>query len=364
MADVKYTIHLLDPDGTEIDIIDKWISLSYNRTVDAIGTLILVLPPTYPMSNLKTDGRLAVYRNGKLDTETIWLIREPEYSTAEDGSEVITVTAYSANYLLTSRVVAYDSRTAQADKEDKADSVMVAYVSENLGSDASDSERDVSDYLDVQASASLGPTVTKECAWDNLFDVLHDVAKTSAEKGSPVHFDVVAPAQDKLEFRTYRGQRGLNHTAASGEYSITLSLDRGSLGPPAKRNFDRTDEVTFVYAAGNNTDSSSPMTASDGNRIGESPFNRREQYVRAGGMAGSAGGIDEAQTAVRAGRPKRVFEGMALDVPGAQYGMHWEFGDKVTAEYAGDSFDVSIDSISVMFVNKEETITARLRAED
>ena len=69
-------------------------------------------------------------------------------------------------------------------------------------------------------------------------------------------------------------------------------------------------------------------------------------------------------TAVRAGRPKRVFEATVLDVPGTQYGVHWNFGDKVTAEYAGEVFDVSIDAVSVSVRDGEERITARLRAED
>lgn len=362
MAD--YSILLTDQFGDPLDEIDDFLTLSYNLVVDAVGGLAMVLPPDYPLADLRWDGRILVYRNGLLEGEAPWFIREVEPSTMADGTKMITCTAYAGNYVLSGRVVAYQPGTSQADKNDKADSLMVAVVNENFGSVATDTNRDLSSYMSIQASASLGPTIQKEMAWNNVLDVLQEVAKTSANQGSPVHFDVVAPTRSTIEFRTYRGQRGTDHTAASGVSEIILSLERENLGSPARRNFDRSGEVTFAYAAGQGATSASTESASDGGRIGISPFNRREVFVQAGGTSASAGLADEARTAVRVGRPKRVFEAVVLDVPGIQYGVHWRFGDKVTAEYGGETFDVSVDAITVHVSGGEETITARLRAED
>ena len=52
----SYEVRLLTPSGDTLDVIDEWISLSYNRTLNNVGTLTLELPGDYPYYNLKLDG--------------------------------------------------------------------------------------------------------------------------------------------------------------------------------------------------------------------------------------------------------------------------------------------------------------------
>lgn len=365
MAD--YQLVLVDPAGVILDYIDGWIALSYTRATNDIGELNLTLPGDYPIDFLKVDGRLAVQRNGKIDTGTVFLIRKIERSLVGGGERLITVSALSATYILDSRIVAYKAETPQAEKIGKADNVMKSVVRQNLGTNATPTFRDISAWLSVEPNAGLGPTVQKAFAHDNVLDVLKEMTQMTVEAGSPVYFDIVAPTLSTLEFRTYRGLRGIDHGSDSND-PVVLSPERGNLEVPVSRVYDWSDEITYVYAGGQGAGSAQDIrTASSAERIGRSPFGLREQYLNVSMASGSNASnvlLDEADAALREGRPFRVFSGRISDIPGSRYGIHWGFGDRVVAEFEGESVNCVVDGISVSVQAGTETISGTLRAEE
>lgn len=360
-----YEVFLTTDNGTLLDIIDEWLSLKYVRTVNGIGTLVLVLPGSYDTSLLLLDGRIAVYRDGVLDTETTWLIRGITKKLDSNGRKTVEVEALSANEILDRRVIAYDSGTAQTNKTDYADNLMKAYVNENLGSAASPSTRSVASYLAIESSGSLGPTLSWEAAWDGLLDVLQDIGQSTITAGSAVYFDIVAPTLSTLEFRTYRGQRGNDHRYPNGINPVVLSVERGNLST-ITRAYDWSDEITYVYAAGTGVGAARDVqTASSSDRIGQSAFNLREGLAQATGTtSGSVSLADAADAALRKGRPKRFFDATIVNVPGTAYGIEWGWGDLITAEYEGEAVDCAIDSIEISIAKGKENLRAVLRAEE
>lgn len=359
-----YTIWLTDSTGVILDIIDDWLLLRYVRALNAIGMLSLILDGNYNISFLKVDGRIIVWRNvdGKsyIDTDTVWLIRGITRRLEPNGTETIIANAVSANEILSRRIVAEDSDTGQADKSDLADDMMKEIVAESLGSSAS-TDRDISTYLSIESDTSQGPTVSKEFAKRNVFDVLLEISETTVQAGSPVYFDILAPTHDTLEFRTYRGLRGVDHSFPGGLNPIVLSPDRGNLADIV-REYNYQDEITYVYCGGQGVGGAQVFEiAVSSDRINTSVLNRREVFVNAAAARDRFAVLDEAKTALRAGRPKRTFQGQLLDAPGTKYGVNWGFGDKVTAEFRGESLDCTVDGIEVVFQQGRETIRASLR---
>lgn len=367
---VKYEIQILDALSNQLDHVVDWISLDYVRAVNAVGTLKLVLDGDYNTDLLKLDGRILVWRNvdgrSYIDTDTAWLIREVDDILDDKGAKVIEVTAFSANELLTRRVIAYDAGTAQASASSEAvDDLMKRVVIQNLGACAAGTQRDISTYLSVAACTTQGPSTNGDFARDNVFKLFQDFCKDAYEGGSAVYFDVVTPDYDSLEFRTYRDYRGIDHTFPDGITPVVLSPERGNL-KDIVRSYDYTKEITYVYAGGQGLKTGREVqTASSSERLNQSPFNRRESFANA--TSSSEAGVvqDAADAALRAGRPVRSFSGdIESEAPGVKYGVHWAWGDKVTAQYKDVSVDCTVDAIKVSVDKGKEQIKVALRVEE
>lgn len=362
----SYEIRLADAFGVQLAVLDSFSSCVYARTVNDYGTLSLVLPPIYPISLFKEDGRISIYRsiNGApayLEMETIWFIRKITQRSPDSGEDTIEIEAYDALYLLTSRTIAYATDTFESSKTVFADDMMKEIIDENVGASATDTARDLSTYLSIQANLSAAPSISKEFARRNyVLDLLQEIAQASKTAGTYLAFDIVAPTATTLEFRTYTQQRGTDHRFPGGSPPLLIGDVYNNLTNVEYTN-DFTDEVTYVYAVGRGEVTA---TSSDTTRINVSPFNRREQSINTTNAATVAAIIDEADAGVRAGRPRVYFSGQLIDTPQATYGLHYRFGDYVTASYRGQSIDCRIDSIQVTLADGKETIATQLRSDD
>ena len=360
---VTYEVWLLDPFGNLLDVIDDWLYLKYDRALNNVGSLELGLDGGYPnFSFIKLDGRIVVWRNKKIDMETSWLIRRMIKTLDEDGTLGISIGAFSANELLTRRIVAYDAGTIYSDKVGMAaDNMMKQVIRENFGASATDTSRNLSTYFSVEGDTGQGPALTKSFAWNNVLDVTQDISLTTISGGSSVYFDVVAPAFNTFEFRTYRTQRGIDHTFPNGQNPVILSPERGNL-TSVLRSFDYSNEATYIYAGGAGFNQFQFVaTASSIDRIGQSPLNRREMFLSSGGIAQTV--TDDAAAGLRENRPQRIFQGKLVNVPGTtEYGVHWNFGDLVTVEFEGETINCSIDAVSIEVADGNEDIIATLRA--
>jgi hypothetical protein len=275
-----YSVVLSSPLNLNLLTIANFASLEYTRSVNAVGVMTLVLPATFDRSLIGRDSRLEIWRHLEghkfLETKTQWLVSKAVLNV---DAHIFTVQALSAIDLLRRRIVAYDSGTSQSTKSGAADSIIVEFVDENLGSAVSDSDRDWSSLVDIKAAAGTGPTANKSASRRNLLQTVQEIAQAAATDGTPVFFDMeYNPDSGKQEFWTFIGQRGIDHTQALG--GVTLSLDRKNITGVIQGN-DYTDEITFAYAAGQGTGSDRTVqTASDDDRIGSSPFGRKGQSRR------------------------------------------------------------------------------------
>lgn len=375
----KHQLHIYNTVGTLLTIIpdNAYASLRYGFRENEAGVLELVLPPTFDMSMLMIDGLIEVYRaygysEYSLEGDTAFLIRKPEIGKNEDGSEAIYVTAFSASEILCRRIVAYYAGTSYADKySDPYDDLMREIVYENYGPGASyaegygDAARNLEPWFIVRDDPVAGASypVSKSMAWREVCRTLQEIVDDVRAQGQYAAFDVVRTAPAHFEFRVFIGARGIDHSSDSS-LPVVISEDRYNLLQP-HLSFDWTGEKNYIYGTGRGEGEDRVVQeAYDNARINISPFNRREfnRDARQAELAETV--MAEAKSELERSRPRKLFTGKIGQTDGCIYGIHWKWGDIVTAEYKGFSFDCHVEAIFVSVdADGTEIVEGYLRSE-
>lgn len=363
-----YTLYLTDSFGVPFAEIDDLIeaegaALQYTRAVNTITDLTLTLPDRYSYifknESRYKDSRIEVWRraaNGVdyLDTQTVWFVRNLRKTVNEKGVLYYTVSAKSGNEILKRAIVAYAGQSAQAAKIGKVDDLMQAIVVENLGSSASGT-RNRAPYLSIANSPGKGTTTTREFAYANVADILVDLAQESLTTTVPIFFDVVyTPESKTFEFRVYANQRGTDRTTFN---PLTLSLGEGLRSLQVE--YDYTNEANYIYCGGSGEDSDRVVVeVFDSTAIGNSAIGRRELFVNSADTADTDALNAAAYTALQASRAKKTY---TAQFDGSYYGNKFQFGDKLYADFAGDTQVARIDAISVSVERGADKVAGQLR---
>lgn len=343
-------------------------SLDYIRKENDVGELTATFPPIFPAGFFAKDSRFEVWRsiNGGayyLDMETAWFVVRPRYTISTSGESIIEVKAGCANILLKRRTIAYDNGTSYTNKLDIVDRLMKNIIRENYGLQALDAVRNISAYLSVQADTTLGAIVGDTIGRKRVLDVLKRFAAASEEAGIRIIFDVVHTGANTFEFRTYAAYRGNDHSRTSSKPVIVAS-EFGNLSGPELIE-DYTEEINHVYAGGKGEESLRLIAeASDAARIGLSPFARSEGFVNASNVVDPILLQDVADAELRFGHPRILFNGRLLDTPAVTYGLHYRWGDLLTAQYAGRVIDCRVETVHVHVDSQQgEQLDVRLKGE-
>lgn len=365
-----YSLFLADPYGVRLSDALPFTKLSYTRVVGGISAAVVELPDAPAMARLP-DGRLEIWRrlpNGReyLDTDISWLLKTRQRQRNDKGLLTTTLIAASPLCLLREpgRMVSAYAGSAAALKTGAADDVMKAIVREQAGTLASDAARNLAPYLTVAPNISQGPTVSRAFAWRAVLDVLKDLADDAAQQGYYLTYDIISPDSQGYEFRTYTQQRGVDRRSGTNS-PVIVSPEFGTLGE-SQLVEDWTDEITYALIGGAGEGTARVLGEYvDTTRVGASPFGRRETFRDYTQTADPTVLTGLARGVVRGGRARTLFTGKILDTPDCHYGVHWSWGDYITAQDFGQSFDCRIDAITVDVGpgSSYETITAALRAE-
>lgn len=353
--------------GQRIGIIENFAKLHFIRTENTIGALEVELPLLYynPDEWWKNQVLEVWKQDGfgqSLQGETAYFLRNWQLYRNDNYEQMIRLYAADANFLLASRIVAYAAGSAQADKTDEADDMMKAIVRENLGTLA-DATRQIA-ALTCEADLSLLPSTTKSFSRQNVFNVIRDISDATKETGTYNVFDVIRTTPCNFEFRVYKDRRGIDHSRDSSDPRF-VGEKYGNLSKPSLE-YRGSEEITFVYAGGQGEEADRIIkTAQDDSRIGDGyPFNRREYFRDARNCETDAAVQAEADAALAEGRPKRILTGDLIDMPSMKYGVHFGFGDLLTAEAFGVSMDVHVTSVDITAGPDGEKIKISLRGED
>lgn len=358
----RYWLTLHNHKGEEIVRIDAFESLNYSLKENEIGGLSLGLADTfYPATLFQRDYTLRIYRQlpqsqtGSLEGQTAFFIRK--IRNGKLGR--VELEAFSAMHLLSRRIVAYAAGSAFASKDGPADDVIKDIVRENLGSEATDPLRRLTNYLTIQEDSSRGEDIEKAFSRRNVLEVVQELALASTEAGTWIGFDITLNVGTGLYFfQTYAGQRGVDRRYSS---SNPTPFPMSSLTDGSYQEDDYTEEATYIYALGRGEEAERAVeVAFDLERIAASPFNRIEVGHQATQAETTPALLDEAATRLQEGRPAFRFSGNLQNVVGSEYGIDYAMGDLITFDYKGRQYDSRVTGIGVQATVNSETITTTL----
>lgn len=361
---VDLQIVVISPTGTPIAYLTNQgcLGLSYGLKDMEPGVLTMVLPGDFDQKLLPIDGQIELWQSygggpQKLEGDTGWFIRYVSPSTADSGGKIITVMAYSAIELLRRHRVAYYSGASYCEKIGKPwDNLLREVINENYGALATDTNRNLAPWLTVEMDASLGIAADCAMAWDEVLPSLRDVVDDIRSQGYQGSFDVIRTDYGHYEFRVFVGPRGVDHSEGTG-VPVIISEERGNLLQP-KLEFDWSGEFNFIYGAGQGQGADRIIeTAQDDDRIGVSPFNRREGFRMANSASLPATVQAAANAALEEGRPKQIFTGRIAQTESTLYNVDWRWGDIVTAEYAGYKIPCYVSAV-VVTIQRDGSIAA------
>lgn len=360
----KYPVWLLNPQGQVIKLLDRFIKLKYVLATNGIGVANIQLNPSFDMSMVQEDSQLMIYRQlpGQQkyrDGDAVWLVRDWDWIMSQRGQEQIGLVGYSANEILDRAIVAYAAGTSQAKKSSTpVDNLIKALVRDNLGSLATDADRDKSDYLLVEADLGLGPSTSKSMSWRQLLPTVQELAGDAANLGTPVYFDVIRRPGDSQLFTlaTWAGHRGVDRT---GDNRVILSVRNGTLSE-IKWQYSTIDERNYIYVGGQNQKSDRIIVEVESDRANLSPMARRELFVDARNST-KAGLQSDGEAAINKYRPTETFTTKIRDTKAIRFGRDYNYGDIIIVDIGRRVVNVRVDAVEVEVSRGQESIKAQLK---
>lgn len=368
---VEYQINIADPNGNRIGVIDSFLSFEYQRVVNQVGFLDIVVPfGAYPVSWFEQDTIFQLWRqvDGNkpyLEGETSFYQHYWKKTLKSDGSKTFEVYATDPLEMVFHRIVPYPAETTYTSKTGPIDDMMKAVMRENFGSLATDTDRNYEPDFVVQVDLSKAPSSFKGFAHRRILDVLQEWAKESYTKGTYLAFDVICNVPlvgHGLEFRTYIGYRGVDHRKSSTD-PLFFSPENGNI-LEAMRSDDNRDMYNFVYAGGQGLGQARILkTQANLASIGEAPMNRQELWVDARNTNDPGAVQAEADQALYDNRTRRTFTGRIIDIPSLRYGVQYNFGDFITVDWDNEAIDARVDGVNIKMQEGVETVNLALRTD-
>lgn len=386
-VEVKYSFKFFDQLGTtELFECGDWLDVDGSRVEAGVGVVRLVIPGHYPEDQIaKWMGMVTWERS--LGNEPMRLMWEQCYFRVDwelvglEKGAVWEILLVDANILTAAITVDYPAGSSQSEKLGAGDNILKAVMRENRGTLATDTTRDISAYLDVQADAGAGgaglaPTTRKTFSNRNALSMFREICAEALESGTYLTFDTICKVQPgggvtpKFEFRTYTGQRGADHRSPNGaQGAVLIGPDFGSFEPEWRYGYKTYQRVASrVIVGGRGEKSQRPYKRADNTALqGLGPLGLWEYFVDSQNSTDDDDTAlqDEANNIIKLMRPRRTFTGTLSKnnklLPFVNYGH----GDYLTVRVQGQSFDAHLPGMQVKKGAKgEEQVIAILRSEE
>lgn len=355
---MRYEVVWQTHEGVRKGVFQAFESLEYVKSQNTVGAMVLNMPrQLIQYDQFQVGDIFEIWREKggvlELQNETAYFLQNWEFWEDASGAEFIRLTASDANWLLDTAIVLAKSTSAEADKTAIPDNMMKAIVREQLGSSAAAERR----KLDVAPdTGSGGASITKAFAYRNVLTTLQEICEVAQEKNDIwLGFDVVRTAPGVFEFRTYTGQRGINHSRSSGDMRM-VGKQYGNLSEPTFGTY-HGDERNFVAVGGQGEDLDRELVyRSNDARVNASKWNRREYFKDSRDDATTATLEADGDAALEEFKPKQILTGTMHDTYGMMFGIHYGFGDILTGEAFGYNVDCHVTSVRVVVnqVNGEQ----------
>jgi hypothetical protein len=369
----RYEFYLCNTEGYQETPLNftEWTASKVQR---GIGKFYGTLSSSFDVRRLQRDKLIQMWRAPSGGVPGLWqvfFLRWFEYGIS-DGTRYIHLRGKDPKDHLRRRIVAYREGSGQSDKTGYADDLMKDVVSEAFydGSNPAPSYGTrVIDDLTIAPDASLGPSVTVRLAWEQLVSesgtgALITIADEAKRKGTEVFFDLKPFLKSSggvgWRFETMVGVMGQDLTTKPQVVFV-----QGSNLKNPKIEVDYRTEGNYIYVGGREVSGIQTVAqVYDASAIRASKWNRCERYI--GASSSDVTAVLEAVGAreLREYRAVMRFQGWAQDSDIATYGRHWDFGDKVVAQWPPFKFYPTVSSLVLSFENGKESIIAHLTEEE
>lgn len=383
-----YEIFICDSSGNRITAVNtadtnQFVSMTILRTVNQVGALTLqfsgganqpsIMPYLERYGALRKDTIIEVWRSiGKqrsLFLDTIWFVRRVSRNINESGVQSIVITAYDTMYLLTSRLaVNIFAQQASNYVLTMTPAAMMTFLTSQAFSDNGFyGNRSIPNlttqiydfgyaYTDIATSV-----ISIDVARKVLLETLQEISNMSIVNGDPMYFDIVASSAQSMMFQVFPYQRGLDRRTPQGDSpSIILGTNTGIIRD-ITATADWTEEITAVLPWGENGASNyyfvnDPQYPSSGVAT---PYSRREAVSEISNDT-NTDVFWQALSVIQSQRGTWNISATLQDTNDFIFGRDWSYGDRLTLQAFGASFDTRISAVEVTVTGKQETIRLAL----
>lgn len=348
-----YQLRLYSPLGVMLAIVDDYRSLQFGHEINNVGFFTLQMSYNDAKRPLFTKNCiLEMWRKipGYLDwyREFIGHCEDTTSSFYSNGNTQFVVVGSGFNGLLKRVIIAYVEGSAQAAKNDVAETAMKEYVTENRGALATTANgREANTNLStfyVQGDAATGVTWNGERGGKNLLETLQDIANFSGMDFNTVVHPTLGIGY--YLFETYADQMGIDRSTvglnsttglnAAGNTPHVFSLERGNIDE-ARVQKKHKEEINRCYIFGQDPVTGLAIiryrentTAIDGDIL-----NIREA-MRGGASQTDTDMIDAlSDEYLEENQSVEKFEFTPFDTPSSLYGLHYTIGDRITVNLGG-----------------------------
>lgn len=347
----RYRMRLLDwtgqsvADFTDLDIRSLEVT---NQLNDFAYHTLSIAGDDARRAAFKLDYILEVWRRvqrtgAEWYLEYAGLHRTPQDQLTTANHDIFTT--YGRGYidLLRRREILYAAGTAFSGKTGPGETVMKAYVEQNIGASSSSGSRKRSGIpaggaMLVEADQGRGVVWQGKREWSNLLDTLQDIAKISG-----VDFQVVrlAPAV-QYQFRTLIG--------ADRSANVIFGVDYGNMENPLYVK-SRTEEATVAVALGQGQGAARATQTVLAAAMLDSPWNDVEITTEGRTNTTAAELTTAASEALLEKQAQSSFTFDVLQTSQLQYGADYFVGDTVRAIYK--DVDVTLKIIGCVITLNE-----------
>jgi hypothetical protein len=368
----SYDFWLTDDSGRKITPLKNWSFFTYSRTTQGFGAIQFGMPYDYYRSLVpevfKPDWRIDVWRSPDegfpMRREGSFLLRKHTIYEEVEGDRTIQFFGRSPIDILRRGSLCY-ADIAQFEKTGLADDVMVEIVFQAYDTYNTLAVPDGEFVSD--SSPGLGPSITRSFQGANLLDVLNDIKNETIGRNlalpttvRKIYFDVVE--HNTLTnggfgyiFRTYADLRGQDRTGSG----LIFSVPNGNLRKPVyyEDHLDEINSLGALYGWGHGVGADCGELVFS-NEIYSSRWNRCRKTMFMSLDVDVVNQTNTLNVELAKNRAQKVFSGDFLNTPGGPsqprslYGVDWDMGDLVRAEFADKTFDAEVNIVHVSVNDK------------
>lgn len=387
----KYEVVIRSPTGDLIHIVTGEYVLRWTLRANKIGICVLELgseycspATTYSISDITQDCRIELRRfidnTPSLVGSTCFFVTYLAIIQGADGNRRLRVEAESALGLAGRRTIAYKSNDNASDLEPKLadnqlkrvmrDHFSLIATSYNTAPTADPIRTAIAPYMTIDYPPGPGLStvdVEMNVAHGPVLNALNQIADASFAKGEPLFFDIQQisdTANPFLEFVTGVDQLGIDRTQTTGGVNAVVidTADSGGSISDYTLAMDWKESAYRVYAGSQGRGEEQVFQTADysglATLITTDPFALREAYIGTNELTTDTQKItDQAQAELTKLLPKTTITGTFAENETFQWGVDWDFQDRLTVLSDGLFIDVFVETLDGELNNGEEKIT-------